>query len=322
MENPAFDETIFSKNKTVYKSSKPEKIDREKCKEIEGMEELWKEIDRIDHLLKVSQGKIETAASEEIPQLDSKQLYHLNHQLIELRKQQYILRDSVFPEQQPRKNYKNYYDNPVDFQMEYPVFPCGVMREENDQTFLKPYLSNLNFKAIDLEKTIEDLKLNGKPYFDFRDKEHIYQLCLAYYEIKDQVKDQPDSILNNLLWTLDFYIEKANLTDQQKLIVEGKKLRLLNKDICQKLMDELGIYHQENYVSTIWNRACGLIAQAADLHYDEWCCKDYEKAWKVCSCCGEKLLRDPRNFVRKARAIDGLTHRCKKCDAKKRRGLV
>lgn len=54
MENPNFDETIFSKNRTIYKSSKPEKIDREKCKGIEGMEELWKEIDRIDHLLKVS----------------------------------------------------------------------------------------------------------------------------------------------------------------------------------------------------------------------------------------------------------------------------
>jgi hypothetical protein len=26
------------------------------------------------------------------------------------------------------------------------------------------------------------------------------------------------------------------------------------------------------------------------------------------------LLRDPRNFVRKARSIDGLTGRCKKCD--------
>lgn len=322
MENPNFDETIFSKNRTIYKSSKPEKIDREKCKGIEGMEELWKEIDRIDRILKVSQGKIEAAAGEEIPEFSSKQLYHLNHQLIELRKQQYILRDSAFPEQQPHKNYKNYYNNPVDFQMEYQVFPCGVMREENDQFFSKPYLSNLNFKAVDLEKTIEELKLEEKPYFDFRNKEHIYQLCLAYYEIKDQVKDQPDSALNNLLWTLDFYIEKANLTDQQKLIVEGKKLRLLNKDICQKLMDELGIYHQENYVSTIWNRACGLIAEAADLHYDEWCCKDYEKAWKVCSCCGEKLLRDPRNFVRKAKSIDGLTHRCKKCDAKKRRGLI
>jgi len=71
---------------------------------------------------------------------------------------------------------------------------------------------------------------------------------------------------------LDFYIEKANLSEQQKFIVECKKKRMLNKDICLALEKELGISHKENYVSTIWNRVCGLIADAADLNYDEWCC--------------------------------------------------
>jgi hypothetical protein len=42
----------------------------------------------------------------------------------------------------------------------------------------------------------------------------------------------------------------------------------------------LGIYHKENYISTIWNKAVGLIAAAAELNYDEYLCKDYKKAWK------------------------------------------
>jgi hypothetical protein len=57
-----------------------------------------------------------------------------------------------------------------------------------------------------------------------------------------------------------------------------------------------------------------LIAEAVELNFDEYLCKDYDKAWKKCSRCGRELLRDPRNFVKKAKAADGLTGRCKCCD--------
>lgn len=321
MESPTFDETIFKKERNIYKKVKPT-IDREQCKDIPGMQELWKEIDRLDRILKLAQGKEEPNPGEKVPELSSKEIYHLNHQLIELRRQQYILKDSVFPEMQAQKNFGSFYQNPADLQMNYPVYPCGTMKIQGDREFIYPFTSNKSFAAVDLEKEIQEIKDSGKPYFSFLDKEHIYQLCLSYYEIKDYAEHFPDSPLSELLWTLDFYIEKANLSEQQKLIVEGKKRRLLNRDICRLLMDKLGIYHQENYVSTIWNKVCQLIADAADLHYDEWCCKDYKPAWKKCNCCGETLLRDPRNFVRKSKAPDGLTNRCKRCDQKKRRGEI
>lgn len=321
MESPTFDETIFLQHKNIYKKVKPT-IDREKCKDIPGMKELWEQIDLIDRKIKLAEGKEQPACGEKIPQLDSKGLYQLKHILIELRKDQYLLKDTAFQEIQAQKNYGSFYSNPSDLQMNYPVFPCGIMNQENDQNFIKPYQSSQKFAAIDIENEIEKLKKEGKPYFSFFDREHIYQLCLSYYEIKDFAKKFPDSPLSGLLWTLDFYIDKANLSEQQKLIVEGKKQRLLNRDICKQLQEKLGIYHQENYVSTIWNKVCGLIAEAAELNYDEWCCKDYKPAWKKCSCCGEILLRDPRNFVRKSKAQDGLTNRCKKCDQRKRRGEI
>lgn len=128
----------------------------------------------------------------------------------------------------------------------------------------------------------------------------------------------PDSPLHNLLWTLDYYIEKAELSEQQLLIIRDKKLRYPNKAIVEHLMDELGIYHQENYVSTIWNKTVSLIAAAAELNYDEFLCRNYDKAWKICNRCGKEYLRDTRYFVRKKKAADGLTNRCKKCDAELR----
>ena len=324
MESPTFDETIFRTGKNIYKNPKPEPIskNREKYGHIPGMKELWVEIDKLERIIGLAKGTIQPEPGEVVPQLDSKQLYHLNHQKIDLYKQQYLLQEMVVQEMKVQKNYGSFFTSAVDQQMNYPVFPCGTMSEENDPNFRCPFQSLREFKAADLEAQIAELEKNGKPYFNFLNKEHIYQLCLNYYDIKLWIKKYPDSPLWNLLWTLDYYIEKANLSEQQMLIVEGKKRRLLNKEICQELMDKLGIYHQENYISTIWNKVCQLIADAADLSYDEWCCKDYAPAWKKCNCCGKWLLRDNRNFVKKSKAPDGLTNRCKRCDQKKRRGEI
>lgn len=321
MENPTFDESELKLGKNIYKKTKPT-IDREKCKDIPGMQELWKQIDELDRKFKLLEGKEEPQAGEQIPTWDAKTQYHMKHRLIELRKEQYLLKDTLFPEMRSQKNFGIYFTHPTEYEMNYPVYPCGVMRYENDGDFKQPWKDQTPFAAKDIEKEIEDRKKANKPYFSFLDEEHIYQLCLKYYEIKDQAEKNPDSLLNNLIWTLDYYIEKANLSEQQLLIVEGKKRRLLNKEICEELMDKLGIYHQENYVSTIWNKVTKLISEAAELSYDEQCCRSYKPAWKVCNCCGETLLRDPRNFVRKSKAPDGLTNRCKRCDQRKRRGEI
>ena len=98
--------------------------------------------------------------------------------------------------------------------MNYPVFPCGTMSEENDENFRCPMGSWREFTAANLDEQIEQLDKDGKPYFNFLNKEHVYQLCLNYYDIKASIAKHPDSPLWNLLWTLDYYIEKANLSEQ------------------------------------------------------------------------------------------------------------
>lgn len=311
MESPTFDEAILQKNRTIYKKVKPS-IDKERAKDIPGMVELWEEIDKLADILEQNQGKKEF--QEGTPKLGQKEIYYLNHHLIQLRTQQYYLWDSQFPSMMTSKNKAEFFTNPVDQQVNYPIYPRGVMRGENDINFKAPRQDKFKHHSIVMEEEIQDREEKGKPFFSFIKAEHVYQLILHYEEIKFYCESQPDSLLNNLLWTLDFYIEKAGLNEQQKLIIGDKKRRLTNKEISQHLQEELGIYHQENYISTIWNKIIKLICDAAELNFDEYLCKDYDKAWKKCNCCGEELLRDPRNFVRKAIASDGLTNRCKKCD--------
>ena len=59
------------------------------------MKELWEQIDTLARKIDLATGKIQPNEGEEVPQLDSKQLYHLKHWLIDLRKEQYKLKDTV-----------------------------------------------------------------------------------------------------------------------------------------------------------------------------------------------------------------------------------
>lgn len=314
LESPTFNENLLNPKPTIYKKVKPT-IDKEKAKNIPGMKELWEQIERTQQTLDENIGKKERTKDSKI--LNQKEIYYLKHHLIDLRKQQYYLMDSVYQTLPPIQNKGQYYDNIADIQMNYMIFPRGTMRDENDEWFKNPRLDKIN-KAKSTDKELEKIEKSEKPYFNFLNKDHIYHLILSYWDIKTNIQLIPDSPLYNLLWTLDFYIEKANLNEQQKLIVRDKKLRLLNRDIAKNLLKELGIYHQENYISTIWNKITQQIADAVELNYDEWLSKDYDKAWKTCNTCRRELLRDSRNFVRKSRSSDGLTNCCKQCDKKRR----
>lgn len=317
LESPTFNENILNNNKNIYKKVKPT-IDKEKAKLVPGMIELWEEIEKLQTILDQNLGKC--PLPDNFKKLNNRQLYYLKHQLIDLRRQQYYLMDSAYPTMMSPQDKSQYFSNIVDSQLNYPVFPRGVICGENSKEFRFPYL-DLGYKAKATDKELQQVIKDNKPYFNFLDREHIYQLILNYWDIKMAVEKIPDSPLNNLLWTLDFYIDKARLNEQHSLILRDKKLRTPNKLIAIHLKEELNIYHQENYISTIWNKIVDSIVAAAELNYDEWLMKDYEKAWKVCSSCQEKLLRDPRNFVRKSKSSDGLTNCCKICD-KKRRGTI
>lgn len=308
MENPAFDENVLSKEKTIYKKIKPS-IDKAKAEKIPDMVQLWKTIDTYQEKLNELK-KLTNPSSEQ-----RKEIYYLNHWLIGLRTQQYYIMDSFYPVSVGHKNKSQYFESKASSHVSYPVLPRGVMKSKQDLHFISPRKCKEGPEIhIYTDDEIKDLKIKKKPFFDFRNTEHLYQLIQHYQEIQEYVKNIPDSMLNNLLLTLDFYIEKANLSPQQELIIQGKKLRLANKQIAQNLIDELGISHQENYVSTIWNKTIKQIADAVELNYDEYLCRNYDKAWKVCNRCGKEYLRDPRNFVRKTKSADGLTNRCKMCD--------
>ena len=93
LEKPTFDEHIIQTGEIKYKNVKPS-INRVEDKDVPGLKELWNIIDNIQYLIDVNKGKIK---DENVRKLSNSELYEYQHYLIELRRQQFILKDSVKP---------------------------------------------------------------------------------------------------------------------------------------------------------------------------------------------------------------------------------
>lgn len=320
MESPTFNEAQLSEDKSKYKKIKPE-INQEKAKTIPEMEQLWKEIQKQQDILDQNTGK--KPREEGTPVLTQQDIYYFKHYLIQLRTHQYYLMDTYFPTiGTQRRPVRRYWEDELSEQLRYPILPRGTAKSENDFEFINPFYSTDDTPAQDQSENIEQWEEEGKLYFDFRNKDHLYYLVKYWRELYGMVEDEPAAPIWELLWTFNIYQNLAQLSDQQVLILEGKKQGLSNKEIQDELQKELGIFHQVNYISTIFLKTIGKIQEAVELNFDEWLAKDYYKAWKKCNYCKKYYLRDPRNFVRKTKAIDGLMGHCKKCEKLKKNGQV
>lgn len=311
MESPAFNESnIVTTN--IYKKVKP-KIDREKDKDVPGMKELWERIDRLDHKIKVSEGKEEDPSIKPFTPL---QLYKAKHHLIELRTEQYYLKDSVNPTIHPanpadRTSHFNE-DSSIIWDLQdgdYAIAPLGLY-SSCPQRFNNPRA---------LEEKDYEFNSKAKYVLDFRNQEHVYYLLESYEEFMASSTDQPESLLDDIMETLDFYIDFADLSEEKKLILELKKQKVPVVEIREKLLETFGVTHSPNYISTIYKqKICKEISEAAQLHFDMYMERDIPSSWKRCSQCGETKLLDSRVFMRKSKSSDGYNSKCKKCCKKNR----
>ena len=312
IESPTFDERIFNINKNRYKNIKP-KIDREKDFDIPGIKELWKTIDRYQYIIDVNTGKINDFTA---PKLSSVELYKFKHMVIDLRRQQFYLKDMVKPTicmfgTNARKVYQiEDYSIPFDIESsDFSIAPLGVLIRK-DQKFLNPR----EYRGEDYQYNKE-----AKYIIDFRNPDHIYYLLENYEDLRIGALNKPESTIGFLLDTLDFYIDLSDFNEQKKLILEHKKARIQNEVIKEKLSKEFGLTYSANYISTIWKqKICKEISEAAKLHFDYYLNRKNQFKWKKCNQCGKIKLKDTREFMRKSRSSDGLSNRCKDCDKKNR----
>ena len=311
-------------------------------------EELWETIDRTELLInffEVQKGKRTKPPREELlsrfspteqdelqkraTSLNQFKYLKLRHLLVELRRQQYTLLDSVrpqvlgFSEAPPPSTF----DEEKIFEADIPVLPLGLWEEKIFRDFGEILPNSYTEKELkQISKTYWEKKEEAERlqresnifYFDFRNLEMVYQLFLGLEEFGDE-EETFLSTNSKFIKTLWYYVRQADLSPIQEEILQLKIQRKKNQDIAAIVNSKFGKSYTTNYISTIFRqKILPAINEAATYHERLIGSVFFEEEFKTCTKCGRLLLRDPANFVRRSRAKDGLSNHCKRCDKEER----
>ena len=318
-ENPAFNESTLSPLRPPARAIK-ETFDRAQALTeappdlIPTFTALFSQIDTIESHLYYYKGKTPRAGLPQSPQFQfeasqwTARDYTRNKQLlIELRRQQYTLRDSyrVSVVKKPFTMAPPLEPNEIEFGSEIGVKPLGLYKEGLFQLEPDPYiLSEKDLEALSARLN----NLLSTPYiFDFEDENHVRELFDIYLDIEDPAFRK----------TFEFYRNKAGLTPAQNIVLDGKMKGKTNEEINEELGEDAVAV---NYISSIYRkRIPHLFSEAARRHREEVENIFFRENFKVCKRCGRTFLRNEEYFVRNRKNSDGLSGVCKECQKEKRK---
>lgn len=347
LETPSFNEaTIIGPNsvrtkipREVFSRTKALKDAPDALKPI--FKDLFYQIDKLDLTLNyydLAHGKRKNPPREELLQQftpeeqlqleeDSKHLNQfkylkMRHLLVELRRQQFTLKDSYSSIiQRHTVPSVEYMPNSISFETEISVLPLGTKNKNK--------IASLIFRDeyIPSEYTEEELqsisnflwekkKESNDITIDFRELEHVYNLFTLFFDLEDEaLKKEIESETGSLLQTLKFYTDMADLSEAQREILDLKVRKYKNQDIANIINQKYNKSYTANYISTIFRqKIIRQINEAAQFHEEIIGNLFFPENFKRCTCCNKMMLRAPENFVRKTRAKDGFSNRCKRCD--------
>lgn len=245
----------------------------------------------------------------------------LKHQLVDLRREQYTIRDSYAPVilSQPTVQFDPF--SFETFDTEIPVFPLGI--KHNSELSRKIFRTDRFPEPGDFSEeelgAISNLlwtERTEKFYFDFGNEDHLYGLFGVLDELQDAREEENlESNLDGFLDTLECYWKLAKLEPVLEDILEWKILKRTNQQIADFVNGKYKKTYKPNYISTLYCKKClGDIAAVAKNHREVMENIFFPENFKKCKDCGEVLLLNEKNFVKRHRSNDGFSPRCKKCE--------
>lgn len=209
--------------------------------------------------------------------------YLLRKQLIELRQDQYTLKNSYRP--------TTYFLNVVK-----------------------------SFNSISFDDVIKKDE-SGVPHLEsiisFSNPKHISALLCNYSQLKEESYGKFWTDAYYLMEDLDGLVDRT-LKDNYPFLyslliykIDGKS----NAEIKDLLEAEHGQTHSVEYLSSLWrNKIPKLIAAQAEKEFLEWYYTEVERgSWKRCSLCGQIKLRHSLFFSKNNTSKDGYYSQCKEC---------
>ena len=213
--------------------------------------------------------------------------YIIKKAIIELRKQQYLIKDS-FRVPTICRNLTRSGRTPIPLDGRIWVSENGEVQSEGielvNPTVCEAILCNYNSL-----KTTSHGHFDSDTWYLMQDFDHVY---------KEALENEP------------LYARIA----QYK--IEG----LQNAEIQLLIQNEFGVKHSLEYISSLWRKKIpNLIAQKAQDNYLDWYYLNVEKGqYKRCSRCGQIKLAQNRYFSKNGTSKDGWYSICKSCRNKKK----
>lgn len=228
------------------------------------------------------------AVEAQVARASGKKKYILKKQLIEMRQDQYVIKNAYHP----------------------PMYCMNVVKS----------FSTMNFSET--TTITEDGEVYSNGLITLFEPKHVSALLCNYSRLKEDAYGKFYSDSYFLMEDLDTLIENT-LKEKYPLYydlliykIDGKQ----NVEIQQLLLDNHGIKHSVEYISSLWrNKIPKLLAEQAQEEYLLWYFTIKEKGkWKKCSRCGEVKLAHNRFFSKNKTSRDGFYSICKACRNKKK----
>lgn len=332
LENPMADQqqlmsphkrSVYNLKKTTIKRPKYNKKTGELIDigdgDIPGIQDLWERIDHLDHWIAILEKRLPPDETTTVFEVDSYRLYQLKHQLIDMRRHQYYLKDSYKPTlyfvaaDHPKQQFIDWSSD-----SEYWM-PLEQWQRKVSTSLLSSVSKNLEDYETRINESgeIEVKWVVRRHIFDWENPKHIKALISNYDQMYDFFKEKLDTYGRTLILDFERYLEMAKLTDLRKFILQCKIKKMSYSEIAEQLQIQFGITYNENHISEIIAREIPeRIAATATRH--RLILDTPKDQLKKCYRCGQELPRNTLFFARNATRKDGFSSNCKECERLRR----
>jgi len=272
----------------------------------------------MEHVIAVNEGKVPPDDNTTILK-DSYRLYQLKHNLIDLRRHQYYLKDAYKPTlhfQAIDHPKAQFYDWTCD---SFYWIPLTEWQHRVDEALLHTVSKDLeNYETRINERGETEVKWVVREHtFDWENPLHVKALINNYDALYDYLKEKLNTYGRTLIFDFERYRAMANLTEVREFILDKKIEKMPYADIVQSLQLKYGLKYNENHLCTILAKEIPeKIALAAKKH--RMLIDTPADQCKKCHTCGRLLPRDPIFYVRNRSRKDGFSSNCKECEKLRR----
>lgn len=203
----------------------------------------------------------------------------------------------------------------------FPIEDVQLRLGGIERKYFQTDFQNRVVKALRRMDSSEDV---GKAlYPDLRGEKTIRALLERREEVEERIEDmelEEQETMKALFKYLDYYIMRADLAPELKVVMEMKANKSTNREVRDVLEERFNLSYMENYISTIYTRRIiQAIVREVDAHVRmlEYITMG-KNVFKTCADCGELLPRNADFFNRRKSMSDGFVSYCKTCGAKRR----